>query len=76
MAIHPFTSKGLWFYLLILIVTLVALWLNVTQGRVVSIVFTSLAGALLLGAFLFLVNLAPETKKLLVTTMAKIRKRI
>ena len=75
MSIHPFTMKSVWFYLLIMSVALVALWLNLTRGGTVSIVFTTIAGALLLGAYLLVYNLAPETKNIIVSTIAKIKKR-
>ena len=75
MSIHPFTIKSVWFYLLIMSVSLVALWLNHTRGGTVSIVFTTIAGALLLGAYLLVYNLAPETKNIIVSTIAKIKKR-
>lgn len=73
MAIHPFTLKGLGFYALILSIAVLALWLNQTQGSLISIVFTIIAALFVLGSFLFVWNLAPEVKETLGNLRAKFK---
>ena len=74
LAVHPFTTRGVVFYLLVLTISVSALWINQTLGNLISIGFTAVSAIVLLSSFLFFWNLAPETKEIVKSMTDVIRK--
>ncbi len=73
MSIHPFTTTSVGFYLLILTISILSLWLNQTKGGLFSITFTAIAAVLVLTSFLFIWNLAPETRQIADNIMRRLK---